>query len=94
MEPSASDTQHNDDDFFGDQDNDQFESENRQREWEALRRPHVKAGIRDNAEPAREAHLQSGFDEGFAAGAKAASEAGFLYVGVSFNCITCVSLMC
>jgi len=78
MEPSASDDQTAVDDFFGDQGDEGFESQKQQREWEALRRPHVSSGIREGAESARDAHLQRGFDEGFAAGAKVASEPGFL----------------
>lgn len=67
-----------DDDFFGDQASDTLEQESRQREVEVLRRQHLTSGIREGASAAHDQHLQQGFDEGFAEGAKASAEAGFL----------------
>lgn len=70
-----------DDDFFGNQDDDEHVERQRQnREVEALRRPHFSTGLREGVTAAHDANLQGGFDAGFAAGAKAVPEAGFLYV--------------
>lgn len=67
------------DDFFGDQGSDgSAETERRNREVDALRRIHFNTGIREGVNDAREAHLQRGFDTGFAAGAQATAEPGFL----------------
>lgn len=66
------------DDFFGDQSSDALEQESSQREVEVLRRQHMTSGIRDGASVAHDQHLQQGFDEGFAEGAKASAEAGFI----------------
>lgn len=74
-----------DDDFFGDQSSDALETESRKREVEVLRRQHMTSGIREGASAAHDKHLQEGFDEGFAEGAKASAEAGFLYVSVRLN---------
>lgn len=69
------------DDFFGSQSDDvRSEQERRQREWEALRRPHYNAGLREGGGAAHDANLQNGFDNGFAAGARAVAEAGFMCV--------------
>lgn len=68
------------DDFFGDQSADALEQESRLREVEVLRRQHMTTGIREGASAAHDQHLQQGFDEGFAEGAKASAQAGFLYV--------------
>lgn len=68
-----------DDDFFGSQaDDESSEQERRDREIEALRRPHYTAGVREGVSAAHEANVQGGFDAGFADGAKAVAEAGFL----------------
>lgn len=69
------------DDFFGSQDDDvQHDYERRSREWEALRRLHFNAGLREGGSAAHDANLQQGFDEGFAAGARTVAESAFLYV--------------
>lgn len=68
------------DDFFGDQEDNGLvdEQERQQREIEALRRRHYTAGLREGANEARESHVQSGFDEGFLQGAKAAALPAYL----------------
>lgn len=68
-----------DDDFFGDQSDVQ---DTRERDWNALRRVHVKAGYREGSEAGHDAKVQSGFDAGFLAGAKATAGAGY-WLGVS-----------
>lgn len=67
------------DDFYGNQEDiPEVEKERLDREVQSVRREFVKAGIREGASSAREAHLQGGFDDGFAAGAKAAAAGGYL----------------
>lgn len=66
------------DDFFGEQDHEHGDVEQREREIEAIRRTHMTAGIREGTASAHDAHLQEGFDEGFLEGAKASAEAGFM----------------
>lgn len=69
------------DDFFGNQaDDERSEEERRQREWDALRRPHYNAGLREGGSAAHDANLQQGFDEGFVAGARAVAQTAFVYV--------------
>lgn len=68
-----------DDDFFGDQgDSTAKEEERKQRELEAIRRPHFTAGVRQGVSDAHEENIQGGFDEGFIQGAKAVAEPGYL----------------
>lgn len=69
-----------DDDFFGNQDYDdkQSEKERQEREIAAVRRHHYTAGLREGASSARDAHLQRGFDDGFLAGSQAVSKPAFL----------------
>lgn len=67
-----------DDDFFGTQDDLDHATE-RAREWNALRREHVKAGYREGSERGHDAEMQEGFDAGFLVGAKAAADVGYWY---------------
>lgn len=72
-----------DDDFFGNQtDTAVSRKDEGEREWNALRRVHVKAGYREGSEAGHDAKLQDGFDSGFLAGAKATADAGY-WLGVS-----------
>lgn len=83
MQPNAEERKdsNDEDDFFGSQDADQVsELQRREREVEALRRPHYTTGVREGASAAHEAHVQHGFDVGFAEGAKAVTKPAFLYV--------------
>lgn len=74
------------DDFFGNQaDNERSEKENRQREWDALRRLHYNAGLREGGSAAHDANLQQGFDDGFVAGARAVAQTAFVYVYCPYN---------
>ncbi len=69
-----------DDDFFGEQPLD--DKGERDREWHALRRKHVKDGYREGSERGHDAQMQAGFDDGFLAGAQATADAGY-WLGVS-----------
>ena len=69
-----------DDDFFGEQPLD--DKAEREREWNALRRKHVKDGYREGSEKGHDAQMQLGFDNGFLDGAKATSDAGY-WLGMS-----------
>lgn len=77
------------DDFFGDQFSPTAEAEQQAREIEVLRRRHMTAGIREGSSVAQDVHVQQGFDEGFAAGANASAEAGFLYVVLEILSAVC-----
>lgn len=79
-QPPAEKISMENDDFFGDQEDNGLtnEQERQQREIEALRRRHYTAGLREGANEARENHVQSGFDEGFLQGAKAAALPAYL----------------
>lgn len=68
------------DDFYGEQTSGEVESAELDREVGKLQRLHVATGFRDNAESARNAALQGGFDKGFADGAQAVAHAAFWYV--------------
>lgn len=70
-----------DDDFFGDQ-TAANATDASEREWNALRRVHVKAGYREGSEAGHDARMQTGFDAGFLSGAKATADAGY-WLGVS-----------
>lgn len=68
-----------DDDFFGTQHDDSHQEKQRQeREIAAMGRYHYTSGLREEAHSVREAHIQKGFDDGFAAGARSASKPAFL----------------